>query len=59
MSAEDVKETVRKYCDEHAPGWECADVSIRVGELREAKNEILLVLPTPPSPLPPPSARSA
>lgn len=41
----DVKEIVQRYCEENFPGWECAAVSVRVGPVRAAMSETLLVLP--------------
>ncbi len=46
MSAEEVKDAVKRYCLENYPGREwCAGVHIRVGEIRDANEEMLLVLP--------------
>lgn len=53
LTAEQVKSIVRLYGDQEFPGgWECGEVSLRVGEIGEMKEESLLVLPThlPPSP---------
>lgn len=45
MTAEELKEKVRQYADEHLPGWQCAGVTFRVGPLIDSRNELLLVLP--------------
>ncbi len=48
MSAEELKDNVRKYADEHLPGWEVAGVSFRVGPIVANAEEMLLVTPTRP-----------
>lgn len=60
ITAEDVKDIVRRYADQDFPGWACASVAIRVGGLTDGVEEVLLVLPlanrpTPSDPLPPAS----
>lgn len=57
VTAEDVKEVVRRYAEQNCPGWQCAGVSIRVGPLAENKEESLLILP-PPEAFSPPPVRS-
>ncbi len=47
ITAEDVKVLVRGYADQQLPGWECGEVSLRVGDIGEMKEETLLVLPIP------------
>lgn len=56
VSAEDVKAVVRAYADAHFPGWECASATIRVGEIMNATEECLLILPARSSSPPPPTA---
>jgi hypothetical protein len=58
-TAEDVKDVVRRYCEENLPGWACAAVSVMVGEPGEDETERLLVLATTPldQPVPAPSLR--
>jgi hypothetical protein len=43
VSAEELKGAVQSYADQHQPGWVCASVTIRVGELTEGLAETLLV----------------
>lgn len=50
-TAEDVKEVVRRYCNEHFPGWRATGVAIRIGEIGEDDYERLLVLPATDAPL--------
>lgn len=45
MSAEELKAKVREYVEEHLPGWACASVSVRVGEIGSHITETLIVLP--------------
>lgn len=45
MTAEELKKAVAAYANEHLPGWKCAGVSFRIGEIEEAQNEMLLILP--------------
>lgn len=45
MSAEELKAKVREYADEHLPGWACAGVSFRLGEIGASVTETLVVLP--------------
>ncbi len=52
MSAEDVKEAVRQYAEEHLPGWRTAGVMILVGPVGEDEQERLLVRPATPTPPP-------
>ena len=58
-TAEGLKAAVRIYCDANLPGWTCASVPVRVGEVRDATGETLLVLPTRPAAAPLPPGRSA
>jgi hypothetical protein len=46
VTAEDVKEVVRRYAEQNVPGCACAAVSFRVGEIGAAVTETLLVLTT-------------
>lgn len=46
VTAEDVKEIVRRYAEDNLPGWACAGVSFRVGPIPDAQSESLLVMPT-------------
>lgn len=48
MSAEELKNYVRQYAEEHLPGWACAGVSIRLGEIGSHVTETLVVLPVFP-----------
>lgn len=53
VTAEDVKEVIRRYADEHFPGWRSAGVSIRLGEVgTDDEGEYLLVRPIPPASAP-------
>lgn len=45
MDAQMIKEQVREYCNSHHPGWKCASVTVRVGEVLDGTEEVLLVLP--------------
>lgn len=47
MSAEELKAEVRKYADEHFPGWKFGFLTVRYGEVLGDIEERLLVLPTP------------
>lgn len=59
-TAEDVKRVLREYANDNHPGWTCAGASVRVGEIRDAQNEVLLLLPViPPEGTPPPPTQSA
>lgn len=53
MSAEELKDAVRTYADEHLPGWESASVPIRIGSLLDGKEERLYVAPIRPTSGPP------
>ena len=44
MTAEELKVAVRAYADEHLPGWACAGVLFRIGELGAHVSEELCVL---------------
>lgn len=56
MSAEELKDAVRTYADEHHPGWRAAGVAVRVGEIGDddEQGEYLLVRPTPAGATAPP-----
>lgn len=58
-TAEGLKAAVRVYCDANLPGWTCASVPVRVGEVRDCTSETLLVLPIRPPVPPPPPEQSA
>jgi hypothetical protein len=45
VTAEDVKEVVRRYADQNVPGWECGGVSLRVGPVAACCEETILVMP--------------
>lgn len=51
MTTEELKSHVRAYNDEHYPGWECSGVTTRVGQIADAKNQLLLVLPVTAPPI--------
>lgn len=53
VSAEQLKDAVRAYCDAHLPDWRRAGVhlpvvSARVGDIEDFNEECLLVLPLAP-----------
>lgn len=48
MNAEELKDAVRKYADEHHRGWQLAAVSVRIGKLGEHPDELLVVKPSDP-----------
>jgi hypothetical protein len=63
VTAEELKEMVRKYADEHCPGWTSAGVVIQVGEFEAdgSGQERLHVSPPRPAARPPrpsPATRS-
>lgn len=43
MTAEELKECVRNYADENLPGWACAGVSFRIGDIGASITETLVV----------------
>lgn len=45
VTAEDLKAVARSYADRHLPGWACAGISFRVGEIGSCITEMLLVMP--------------
>ncbi len=51
MTAEELKDCVRHYAEEHLPGWACAAVSFRIGEIGAHVTESLVVLNQPDRPL--------
>lgn len=52
MTAEELKEAVRRYADEHHPDWRVAAVSIRIGALVEYPDELLVIKPADPRTVP-------
>lgn len=53
MSAEELKEAVRQYAEEHFPSWKACRVTIRTGGVFENDDETLLLLAAGPSHPPP------
>ncbi len=43
---------MRKYADEHHPGWRVAAVSVRIGKVGENPDEMLVVKPVDDRPPP-------
>lgn len=52
VTAEDVKEVVRRYAEDNLPGWACAGVSFRLGDVGASITETLVVLPCEPKATP-------
>lgn len=45
VTAEEVKALVRRYAEDNLPGWACAGVSFRLGDVGSSITETLVVLP--------------
>ena len=59
LTAEEVKELVRRYADQEFPGWRVAGAFVAVGAFGEDDRETLLVSPITPSATPDPSLSQA